>query len=107
MMDENNSEVFGDIPEFYSAIINAESNVITELNQFKDGGLISILETLDSAKQSNCGNSLTSLITEQIKSEQTYPIPIFVKAKSLAKIIKADENKRRMKNRMSLFRTQR
>ena len=94
MMDENNSEVFGDIPSFYSAIINAESNVITELNQFKDGGLISIFGDPGFGKTIQLRQFTHSLITEQIKSEQTYPIPIFVKAKSLAKIIKAIVNKK-------------
>ena len=70
MMDENNSEIFGDIPEFYSAIKDSESNVSAELKQFKEGGLVSIFGDPD------LENNSTKAIHSQInlKTNKFQPI---------------------------------
>ena len=101
MMDENNSEIFGDIPEFYSAIKDSESNVTAELNQFKEGGLVSIFGDPGFGKTIQLRQFTHKLISKQINSNQFNFIPIFVKAKSLAKVIKSipdEKQKIPMKN---------
>ena len=101
MMDENNSEIFGDIPEFYSTIKDSESNVTAELNQFKEGGLVSIFGDPGFGKTIQLRQFTHKLISKQINSNQFNFIPIFVKAKSLAKVIKSipdEKQKIPMKN---------
>ncbi|DAC17783.1 MAG TPA: hypothetical protein D7I06_02700, partial [Candidatus Poseidoniales archaeon] len=101
MMDENNSEIFGDIPEFYSAIKDSESNVSAELKQFKEGGLVSIFGDPGFGKTIQLRQFTHKLISKQINSKKFNFIPIFVKAKSLAKVIKSipdEKQKIPMKN---------
>ena len=101
MMDENNSEIFGDISEFYSAIKDSESNVSAELKQFKEGGLVSIFGDPGFGKTIQLRQFTHKLISKKINSNQFNFIPIFVKAKSLAKVIKSipdEKQKIPMKN---------
>jgi len=97
LMDKSNSEIFGDIPAFYSAIIHSESNVGAELNQFEKGGLVSIFGDPGFGKTIQLRQFTHKLISDQINSEQFSFIPIFVKAKSLAKVIKSiPDNKQKV-----------
>ncbi len=95
-MDSGANQFSSDLQWVVDSATTGDASIFRELKEFEKGGLVSVFGDPGFGKTIQLRQFTHRLISEQLELEQYDKIPIFVKAKSLAKVIQSIPEKKKV-----------